>query len=1097
MFADSCFLNAQVINGVFEIKMRLFEEKINKLRFRQNLIIGLHFALIAMAVFVISFQLFFVIFIGSVNNLQGLFLFAQALKIILFLLFVFLALQAFRRKRSKLQIARQLDDFNQDKTDTYQNALELQSEQIEAEILARILARADQKAEGQIIKTETHFLSPIWKIVILVYLASALIFSLNPQKYIEARSFFNQRSIPEMQHKDFVELEPGNISVTRSSRVTIQIIDPEPQTEHKLFYRIEENWREELMIDHRKTFDNLDYSLDYYVKTPYAVSDTFRLEVFELPVITNIDVRYDFPSYTGMKPEIEKQASGNIRALSGTQIRLDIDANNPIESGRIIFSSGEFKDLERTGRSSFRIDFRLLENGSYHFNLEDILGNQARKLTKSLTAVRDRYPELRITHPGQDTLLTQNMLLPLRLTASDDFGLQDLQLFYQVNRGKVDSLYIQRSIPGSSLNLEYIFDLGDLVLIPGDVVTYWMQIADNSPYHQTTESGRFLARFPSIEEIYREIEKKEEEKSTVLKETLERSEQLQQEFEKKRFELLRKEEPDWQDKKDIESILEKQSAMNKDIEDIVEDFRNMIEKYEDNQALSKETIEKMEKIRQLMEEISNEELQKAMEKLQESMEKLDPDVLKKAMENFKFSMEEFTKKLDQTIQLMEDIKKEQAMQKALEIAEEMEEMQSVLNEKTEQEDSSFEHLASQQQDIAQKLENLQKQLTETQKMLDAEKDADIMQAMKELKDQMAQDSLGQDLEKAQKSLSKLEKQDAMQSQQNAQEKMKSMRKKLQEMQSMMAAGSLADIGDALQKAIRRLLIFSQLHETSQQSFGNDPYAILSDQIANFEGINLSLNDLFNTPMIFLALGPKFLYDANFTISNYREMFNYINEAQVSKVKNYLSDIQKGINLMIYDLMQAASNLQQGGGSGGNMQGLMQSLQQMGQEQMAMNMMTQSLMQQMGQSGQMTQEMRSQAQRLAQDEERLAENLKRLIQTDQEAQKQTSALNQIIDDLEAISHDLKRGRIDQELIDKQQRILSRLLDAQKSIHKREFSEKRKAEISDIELWDLPDNIKLEFDNLKRKALLNEDLESYPKEYRELIREYLRLLNEKVE
>lgn len=197
--------------------------------------------------------------------------------------------------------------------------------------------------------------------------------------------------------------------------------------------------------------------------------------------------------------------------------------------------------------------------------------------------------------------------------------------------------------------------------------------------------------------------------------------------------------------------------------------------------------------------------------------------------------------------------------------------------------------------------------------------------------------------------------------------------------------------------------------------------------------------------------------------------------------------------MVFDLMQAASNMQQGGSAG--MQSLMQALQQMSQQQLALNMMTQQLMLQLSEDGQMSQQMRSQAQRLASDEQRLAENLKRVLQTNRDAQNQTSAINQIIEDLETISRDLKRGRLDNALIEKQERILSRLLDAQRSIHKREFSKKRKAEISEIEDWDLPEEIKLKFDKMRKKALLNDDYKDYPKEYQELIREYLRLLNEK--
>ncbi len=80
------------------------------------------------------------------------------------------------------------------------------------------------------------------------------------------------------------------------------------------------------------------------------------------------------------------------------------------------------------------------------------------------------------------------------------------------------------------------------------------------------------------------------------------------------------------------------------------------------------------------------------------------------------------------------------------------------------------------------------------------------------------------------------------------------------------------------------------------------------------------------------------------------------------------------------------------------------------------------------------------------------------------------------------------------MDRQQRILSRLLDAQKSIHKREFSQKRKGESGEKQDWLLPEEIKLRFDKIRRDALLKQELEYYPKAFRELIQEYFKKVNE---
>jgi hypothetical protein len=174
-----------------------------------------------------------------------------------------------------------------------------------------------------------------------------------------------------------------------------------------------------------------------------------------------------------------------------------------------------------------------------------------------------------------------------------------------------------------------------------------------------------------------------------------------------------------------------------------------------------------------------------------------------------------------------------------------------------------------------------------------------------------------------------------------------------------------------------------------------------------------------------------------------------------------------------------------------MESLMKMLQQMGQEQMAMNMLTQQLLQQMQQNGgRMGAAEQQQLQRLASEQERLAENLKRALQNNPEAQKQGSSLKQMADEMEAIARQMKQNRIDQDLVNRQERILSKLLDAQKSINKREFSQKRKAETAEDNPFnrDIPST---DFNLLRRKALLDEQYRAFPKEYQQVIQQYLKL------
>ncbi|MBW6514524.1 MAG: hypothetical protein K0B87_07195, partial [Candidatus Syntrophosphaera sp.] len=373
------------------------------------------------------------------------------------------------------------------------------------------------------------------------------------------------------------------------------------------------------------------------------------------------------------------------------------------------------------------------------------------------------------------------------------------------------------------------------------------------------------------------------------------------------------------------------------------------------------------------------------------------------------------------------------------------------------------------------------------------KDRQIKQEMSELRQEMQKSGLKQDMEQSQKSLQQNQRPQASQSQSEALEKMRRFTQRLGEMKESMGGGSQREVMAAMQNAIRELLIFSKRHEELKGRYANDPYGIIPDLIAHYEGIQVSLNRLFSVVQVTMFLPPKFFIDLTDTNKAYRDVFINVNEMQYSQIPQKLDAIQRGLNLMIYDLMQTLNNASMGGGGGGGMQSLMQMLDQMGQEQMAMNMLTEQLMLQMQQQGgRMSPAMQQQMQKLASDQERLAENLKRALQNNPEAQKQGNAIKQIIDEAEAISRQLRANQLSPDLLNRQENILSRLLDAQRSINKREFSEKRKGETGDPALRQLKTDA--DYDSLRRKAMLDDAYRLFPPSYQQVILQYLKLLNE---
>ena len=1074
---------------------QILKDKLKLIKLKQNSLIFIEAVLITLITTMIIFSIIF-LFISFINlNNFEIFFITLGLKIGLILFIIFLFLYAQKKSIGFPEICHRLDEVNDIEEEIFYNAYDFLEKPAPGNQI--IQQRTIEKANGLINSIDYPFdFSYLKKWGIPLFcsiLAIAGLFFINSDNAIKTWKIFRTKKPIAVQYQKHITLKPGNISLIRNSNLLIELDNVEPETKYTLWTGSNTQWRKEALLNGFKQFYNINSSFSYYISSEYGQSDTFMVTVVEEPFVQTLNILLQYPEYSRLKMEYKENSEGNFSCLSGTKIKMEITTPVSVISSQIGFSDKNFIDMKRTGKNQWEINFEPKQSLSYHFILKDQLKNESRPVYRNITLTQDLPPQIQITYPGKDTTLTQNMVFPISIYANDDYGLRNLKVYYQFNSQPVISQEIKKLIPQSIFNMDHYLDLEQFFMLPGDQITYWAEIEDNSPKSQKAQSKKYIIKYPSMEEIYEKAEKTEKKNETSLEKALEESKKIQKEFDEKRKELLKDKNINWEDKKEVEQVLKKQENLNQMVDKVADEYQKMIQNLENNQAVSKDILEKMQKIQELMQDINSEELQKTLEKLQDNLQNMNQDQLKKAMDNFKFSLEDYSDKLQKTLDLLESIKKEMAVQKSVEMLKEMEKMQSALNEKTDK-SKDVSKLSDEQKAINEKLKNLEKQLNEMKEMMKSEKDKDIKEQLEDIQKDMEENELQKDMEDSADQLNKNQKSEAQKSQKSSLQKMAKLSAKLDKMKSSMSGEGMQEMMEAIQSTIRRLLLFSKMHEESNKKFSTDPYPIMPDMIANFEGIQLSLQKLYSQPQVLLFIGQKLFSDTGMTLNAYRELFTEVQEARVYNLKPIMSKIQKGINLMAFDLMQAMNNMQSGGGSGGGMQSMMQMLQQMGQEQMAMNMLTQQMMQQMMQGGnnQQSQQMRQQMQRLANEEQRLAENMKRMLQTNPDAQKHTQQINQLTEELEAISKQLKQGALNQELISRQNRIMSKLLDIQKSVQKKDHSQERKGE-TDRENWNSPEELKARFKEQQKMIEIQEELKKYPKEYQEIIKDYYKKLN----
>jgi hypothetical protein len=117
----------------------------------------------------------------------------------------------------------------------------------------------------------------------------------------------------------------------------------------------------------------------------------------------------------------------------------------------------------------------------------------------------------------------------LAITATDDFGLTNLSLIHQVDDDEPSRRTLIRwpDEPREATSGKE-WDLTPLGLLPGQQVTFYLEVRDNDRVSgpNVTQSGRFIIRFPTLSEIYEDIEEQHEDVASKLEDVVEEAREL-------------------------------------------------------------------------------------------------------------------------------------------------------------------------------------------------------------------------------------------------------------------------------------------------------------------------------------------------------------------------------------------------------------------------------------------------------------------------------------------------------------------------------------------------------------------------------------------
>ncbi|MDD5067165.1 MAG: hypothetical protein PHF84_08975, partial [bacterium] len=523
------------------------------------------------------------------------------------------------------------------------------------------------------------------------------------------------------------------------------------------------------------------------IRTP-----SYSLRMIRLPIIRNLRITYIYPSYTQLKPRTISD-NGNIEAVEKTRVQISGDVNNNLQEAVLFYNSRRIRLAVSENR--FSGGFQLDQSGKYHIQITDINDNtDPASVRYSVIVNPDNPPEVEIIKPGTDISLQDDLLIPLEISARDDYAVAQLKLCYKINKSLIETGQeeIDFNIPRQpSLTHTTVWDLGKLSFIPGDVIEYFARVYDGytPPESHTVNSRKYYIRFPTMEDMYKQADKESAKNVVTLEQLIREQKEQYQETDKMLKDMESKENLSYIEKKQLEKLKENQSRINKSLETLNEKLKQTTEKVREKNLHSTEVIKKMEDIHKLLNEVMNKQMKESMDKLSEVLKNVQLSEMKKKMLSQKLTQEEILKRLDKTLEMLKSVKNQKKVEGFKKTADELARKQQELLNKTLDRRSDQDQLKNTQDMIRKEYQDLKKSMEEFQQEMKGEKNG-LEKAMDQINRQQENSGINENFQNSRNALHSKNQKESVRNQKQIVSKLDSLSSELSKMQNQ---GQQADV----------------------------------------------------------------------------------------------------------------------------------------------------------------------------------------------------------------------------------------------------------------------------------------------------------------
>ncbi|RYY37712.1 MAG: hypothetical protein EOP46_01620 [Sphingobacteriaceae bacterium] len=849
-------------------------------------------------------------------------------------------------------------------------------------------------------------------------------------------------------------------------------------------------------------FKNLQQNTTFRLTANGISSAPYKITVNHRPTLINFDVELKYPAYLHKASEKLSNA-GDLTLPAGTVVNWQIHTRYTTE---MAFSINQKEHVLEAGqRDVFSHTERILQNARYKIiasNENVPRGNDSSAY--QITIVNDEAPAISVEQK-EDSVSTQAIYF--NGTIQDDHGFSGLNFHYRVGNKSFVKM-VKADLSGTESGFFYFWSLKQLGIKPGDQVTYFFEVADNDGVNgpKTSRSAERTLNIPDAKQLNEQLEAGSKAVQDKTESAIKLAAQIEKESQKLNKLLLEKNTLTFDEKKQVEQLLQKRMELNNLVKEIQEENKKNQYNRNENQQQSEELKQKQQQIADLFNNVLDPKIQDLLKKLQEMLEKGDKDDTRDELSKMQMDNKSLKKELDRVLELYKKLAFDQKVEQNINQLNKLAEEQQKLADQSKQQNKKSQELLQEQQKLQNEFNEVKKSLDKLEKEDKASGDK-----MNFDKPDNEEKEVDKEMNQSEDELKKNDKKKASSSQKQAAQKMQQMAQKMQQQQQDGEEAENNINAAQLRELLKSLLNSSFSQEKNMQALRNisqaEPgYVGLAQKQKDIkDNLKTAQDSLYalskRVPQIQSAVN-KEVEAINTNIDKALQSMGDRRTQEALRSQQYAMTAMNNLALMLSEALEQLQNAQnKGSGSGkGKKQ---QSAGQLAKMQQQLNKNMQKMREQMqqqgnqGKSAQGQKGMSEQLAKMARQQQQIREALEKLNQQEnKDGNGSLGNLNKTLKEMEQTETEIVNRRISEETIKRQQQIQARLLDAEKAEQQREQDNRRESNTGK----DMPPGyVKALQDFQQQKNKQTEQVQTvspaFNMYYKEKIKSYFELLNRK--